>query len=202
MCASNIPMEKGVVRGKLILKCPGRVPFSEIMKMRPDIESLLAEVELKGWRHFYVDHQADLVGEIEFENVEYQIVPWSILKGPYSMIIDIKWNFPQVTGLELEKLVYNIFTKNTFPRAITVDVQNKTITYVSDVLWKWDDESIKDESKKVKALETYELLKWFIEEKGFQLTQEYSMERWRQLSGIFEKIRSGKTANTSVDFEA
>ncbi len=81
------------------------------------------------------------------------------------MIIDIKWSFPQVTGLELEKLVYNIFTKNTFPRAITVDVQNKTITYVSDVFWKWDDESIKDESKKVKALEIYELLKWFMKKK-------------------------------------
>ncbi len=39
------------------------------------------------------------------------------------------------------------------------------------------------------------------EEKGFQLTQECSIERWRQLSEIFEKIRSGETANAFVDSE-
>jgi len=198
MNASSIPMEKGIVKGKLVLKCPGRALFSEMMKIRPDIESLLAEIESKGWRHFYVDHEASLVGEIEFDNVEYQIVPWSILRGPYGMIIDVKWNFPQITGLELEKLIYNVFTKNTFPRAITVDVQKKIITYISDSFWKWEEEWVNDESKKMKALEIYELLRWFIEEKGFQLTHEYSIERWRQLSEIFEKIRSGEMISPSA----
>ncbi|MEM3742722.1 MAG: hypothetical protein QXU28_06590 [Nitrososphaerota archaeon] len=187
-------MEKGIVKGKLVLRCPGKAPFSEIVKMRPDVESLLAEIESKGWRHFYVDHEASLVGEIEFDNVEYQIVPWSILRGPYGMVIDIKWDFPQVTGIELEKLVYNIFTKNTFPRAVTIDVQKKSITYVNDVFWKWEDEWIKEESKKTRAIEIYDLLKWLIEEKEFQLSQEYDADKWRELSEKFEKIKSRETA--------
>ncbi|MEM2374409.1 MAG: hypothetical protein QXI11_08230 [Thermoproteota archaeon] len=194
MSATSIPMEKGIVRGKLVLRCPGKAPFSEIVKMRPDVESLLAEIESKGWRHFYVDHEASLVGEIEFDNVEYQIVPWSILRGPYGMVIDIKWGFPQVTGIELEKLVYNIFTTNTFPRAVTIDVQKKSITYVNDVFWKWEDEWIKEESKKTRAIEIYDLLKWLIEEKEFQLSQEYDADKWRELSEKFEKIKSRETA--------
>ncbi|MEM3865532.1 MAG: hypothetical protein QW724_07080 [Nitrososphaerota archaeon] len=194
MSATSIPMEKGIVKGKLVLRCPGKAPFSEIVKMRPDVESLLAEIESKGWRHFYVDHEASLVGEIEFDNVEYQIVPWSILRGPYGMVIDIKWDFPQVTGIELEKLVYNIFTKNTFPRAVTIDVQKKSITYVNDVFWKWEDEWIKEESKKTRAIEIYDLLKWLIEEKEFQLSQEYDADKWRELSEKFEKIKSRETA--------
>jgi hypothetical protein len=197
MGASSIPMEKGVVRGKLVLKCPGRAPFSEIMKIRPDIESLLAEIESRGWRHMYVDHEASLVGEIEFNNVEYQIVPWSILRGPYGMVIDVQWNFPQVTGLELEKLVYNVFTHNTFPRAVTIDVQKKTILYITDAFWKWEEEWLKDEPKKTKALETYELLKWLIEEKGFTPTPEYNLEKWKQLSELFEKIKLGQTTPTN-----
>jgi len=40
-------MEKGIVKGKLILRYPERAPFSEIMKTRPDIESLLAEIDLR-----------------------------------------------------------------------------------------------------------------------------------------------------------
>ncbi|MEM1677103.1 MAG: hypothetical protein QXU63_03160 [Nitrososphaerota archaeon] len=190
MSTSGIPMEKGVVRGKLVLRCPGRAPFSEIIKLRPDIESLLADIESKDWRHFYVDHEASLIGEIEFDGTEYQIVPWSILRGPYGMVIDIMWNFPKITGVDLEKLIYNIFGKNTFPRAITVDVQKKIITYVGDVFWNWEEEWIKDEAKKVKAVEIYKMLKWFIEEKGFQLSQEYSIERYKQLSQVFEKILS------------
>ena len=67
----------------------------------------------------------------------------------------------------------------------------KIITYISDSFWRWEDEWVNDESKKTKALEIYELLKWFIEEKGFQLTHEYSIERWKHLSEIFEKIKSG-----------
>ncbi|MEM2332933.1 MAG: hypothetical protein QXF28_08495 [Nitrososphaerota archaeon] len=106
------------------------------------------------------------------------------------MVIDIMWNFPKITGVDLEKLIYNIFGKNTFPRAITVDVQKKIITYVGDVFWNWEEEWIKDEAKKVKAVEIYKMLKWFIEEKGFQLSQEYSIERYKQLSQVFEKILS------------
>lgn len=188
-------MEKGVARGKLILKCPGRAPLSEIFKIHVDIESLLAEIESKGWRHFYVDHEASLIGEINFEGEEYQIVPWSILKGPYGMVIDIKWNFPQITGIELEKLIYNIFSKNTFPRAITVDLQKKIITYINDVFWNWEEEWVKDESKKNKALEVYEFVRWFIGEKGFQLGPNYSHERYAKLSEIFEGLKSGETSS-------
>lgn len=48
MSTTSIPMEKGIVKGKLVLRCLGRAPFSEIVKMRPDIESLLAKIESKG----------------------------------------------------------------------------------------------------------------------------------------------------------
>jgi len=74
MSVSNIPVEKGIVKGKIVLRCPGRASFSKIMKIRPDIESLLAEIESKGWRHSYVNHEASLIGEIEFDNVEHRSI--------------------------------------------------------------------------------------------------------------------------------
>lgn len=87
----------------------------------------------------------------------------------------------------MEKLVYNIFTRNAFPRAVTIDVQKKSIMYVNDVFWKWEDELIKKESKKTRAIEIYDLLKWLIEEEEFQLSQGYDADRWRELSEKFEK---------------
>lgn len=190
MSTSGIPMEKGVLRGRLILKCPGRAPLTEIMKHRPDIETLLHEIESRGWLHFYVDHQASLVGEIELNETEYQIVPWSILKGPYGMIVDLSKNFPQITGVELEKLIYNLYTRNTFPRAMTIDIQNKLITYISDVFWNWQEEWKKDNTKMSKAIEIYEMVKWLVEEKNFNLTEGYTKERLAQLLEVFSNLKS------------
>lgn len=190
MATSGIPMEKGVLKGRLILKCPGRAPLAEIMKHRPDIEALLREIESKGWLHFYVDHQASLVGEIELNETEYQIVPWSILKGPYGMIVDLSKTFPQITGVELDKLVYNLYTRNTFPRAITIDIHNKLVTYISDVFWNWQEEWKNDKTKFSKATEIYEMIRWLVKEKNFNLTDEYTKERLAQLLEIFSNSKS------------
>ncbi|MEM3807906.1 MAG: hypothetical protein QW413_04870 [Nitrososphaerota archaeon] len=190
MSTSSIPMEKGVLTGHLVLKCPGRAPLAEIMKHRPDIEAFLHEIESRGWLHFYVDHQASLVGEIKFNETEYQIVPWSILKGPYGMVVDLSKSFPQIAGIELEKLIYNLYTRNTFPRAITIDVQNKLITYISDVFWNWQEEWKKDNIKLSKAIEICEMIRWLVNEKKFNLTEGYNKERLSELLDIFSNLKS------------
>jgi len=192
MSTSGIPMEKGVLKGRLVLKCPGRAPLAEIMKLRPDIESFLRELESRGWMHFYVDHQASLVGELEFSGADYQILSWSMLKGPYSMVVDLSKSFPHITGIELEKLVYNVYSRNTFPRAITIDIEKKLITYVNDVLWNWQEGWEKDSTKTSKAIEILDLLRWLIEEKNFKLSENYNEERYLQLVDIFNKLKIQK----------
>jgi len=197
MSAGGIPFEKGSLKGKLVLECPGRAALSEVFKIRPDIEQLLQEVEAKGWMHFYVDHEANIIGEVEFNGTEYQIVPWSVLRGPYGMFIDIGENFPELKGLELKKLVYNVYGRNTYPRAVTVDVQNKVITYVNDAFWKWEEGWEKDEKKTVAALETCEILKWFAG-KGFSLHESYDPERYNALVEKFTELAKSRTSATHV----
>jgi len=164
----GIPLNKGWAKGKLLLEA-GEATLQEAMKFHPQIESMLREIEGKGWMHLYVEHQAKIVGEIEFSGNEYQIVPWSILRGPYGIMIDISSNFPVVKGVKLEKLVYNIYTRKTFPRAVTADLLNKKITYINDAFWKWEKGWEEDEEKLSKAREVYEVVKWLIDEKKFGL---------------------------------
>ncbi|MEM2991494.1 MAG: hypothetical protein QXQ02_09985, partial [Halobacteria archaeon] len=129
--------------------------------------------------------------EIEFNGVEYQIVPWSVLRGPYGLFIDTGETFSQLKGVVLKKLVYNVYGRNTFPRAITVDAQNKIITHVNDAFWKWEEDWEKDDKKTLIALETYEILNWFVE-KGFSLHESYAPERYRALAGKFAELAKSR----------
>lgn len=188
------PLEKGRAAGKLFLEYLGQADLDAALRNCPEIASdvqlLQKELEGRGWKHHYVEHLVKVSGEIELGDVEYQLVPWSIFKGNYSLMIDIGTTFPVIKDVRLQKLMLGIKTRHATHDLVVIDAVNKEILHITNIFWDWEDSWENDQAKLSEATDTYWIINWLTEHKGFKLTPEYNVERYQKISEALQKIIS------------
>lgn len=186
------PLEKGRASGRLYLTSFKKLEISRILERYPEIvrelEEFRREAIEKNWKIEYSDHLAILLGEISLDDIEYQLMPWSLFKGNYSMMIDIGTVLPIVKEIRLDKLIYNIRTDKMKHDDISIDFVRKEIIHVDGVFWNWEEGWERDPEKLLEAIETLKILKWLIEEKGYSLAEEYNPEKYQRIRKSFVKF--------------
>lgn len=190
------PLERGRAAGKLTLECFGKIELDALFKDNPnlanDVESFLSEMKSLGLKHNYVDHVVKMLGELELEDVEYQLMPWSLFKGNYSLMIDIGTVFPTVKEIKLHRLIFGVRTNKASRDLVSIDIISKEVLRIDDVFWKWEDDWENDVEKLSEATDTYYILKWLINQKGFVLSSEFSIKKYQKISETLEKIINNK----------
>jgi hypothetical protein len=186
------PLEGGRAQGKLALTSFEKPELRRLLEMEPEImrklEELQREVRDRNWRVEYVDHVAKSTGEIDINDIEYQLMPWSIFKGSYSIMIDVGMVLPIVKETRMHKLIYNIQTDRMKYDNVSIDLVRKEITHVNNVFWNWEEEWKENPEKLLEASETLKVLRWLIEEKGYSLGGEYDPRRCQKMCGALEKL--------------
>ena len=189
MSVGFITLEKGVASGGLNLEYRGRVPPELLVKNYPEFKEFLEEVKERGWKYLYIDNNCKYVLELSFSNQPCRILPTGVWSGEgvYSVVIDIGMSLPDIKIQEVEEFRINICTKS-FPRAVTINLPKKMVMYIHEPLWNWVDEWINDQEKLLQALEVYEVVRWLIREKKFNLHETLDEKRCNELLEKFEKI--------------
>lgn len=186
------PLEKGRAEGKLSLECFEKIDLNKLLQMYPEymrgLELLREEARVKGWNIEYVDHLARVLGELNLEGVEYQLMSWSPLKARYSIMVDIGTTLPIIKEIKLHKLVYSISTENMKEDSIEIDIVKNRITRIDEVFWEWEEGWGKDKMKLLEALDTYKILKWLIEEKKYSLGEDYDEGKYRKVCENLERL--------------
>ena len=197
-----IPLERGRAVGRLYLTSFEKLEIGHLLEIEPEIakelEDLRKEVTEKNWKLDYSDHLAMLSGELHLNNIEYQLMSWSLFKSNYSMMIDIGTVLPVVKEIKLSKLIYNIQTDKMTHDNISIDLVRKEITHVNDIFWNWEEGWEKDPEKLLEAFETLKVLRWLIEEKGYSLKGEPDVEKYRKIRESLES--SGKITKSAIDY--
>ncbi len=179
---------KGKAKGKLTLEYTGKLNPEEVLKTFPEFREALNEIKSKGWRYVYIEITGKSFIELEVADYPCRIIPYGVWAGAnaFTLDIDLGRKLPEVKVGEVEQFRINIASK-TFPRAATVDLAKKVITYIEEGFWNWRNEWKDDESKLQPAKEVYEIVKWLIEEKKFKLHENYQEARFQELKREIEK---------------
>jgi hypothetical protein len=195
-------MFNGYANGSLVIDASGKIVAEDIMKLRPDIQAWLDEVEKQGWRYlfidnlsiyrmtavaagapcrsFYIESGADRDPTmIDFTN--HMIVQMDV--GDKRLEVE--------EILSLEKFTINISSKN-FPRAATVDLSSSSVTFLNDPFWKWEKGWEADPKKLAEAEEVYEVAKWLIETKKLTLKEPFTLERFTEVSKALDELHPQK----------
>jgi len=192
------PLERGRAQGKLVLTSFEKPELGRLLEMEPEVmrelEELQREVRNRNWRIEYVDHVVKSSGEIDINDIEYQLMPWSIFKGSYSIMIDIGMVLPVVREIRLHRLIYNIQTEGMKSDSISIDLVKREIIHVNDVFWNWEEGWKENPGKLLEASETLGVLKWLIEEKGYSLGGEYDPKRYQRISEALGRLLEEKPA--------
>ncbi|MCX8193595.1 MAG: hypothetical protein N3G77_07300 [Nitrososphaeria archaeon] len=182
------PLEKGRAHGKLSLECFEKVDLNKMLEKYPEYLREIEMLKKKDLKIEYVDHLARVLGEIDIDGIDYQLLPWSPLHGNYSILIDVGTTLPIIKNVELDKLVYRISTEKMKNDVIEIDLVKREIIHINEVFWEWEEGLEKESEKFLEALETWRILKWLIEEKGYNLGDRYEEKRYRRISEILERL--------------
>lgn len=190
------PLERGRAAGKLSLECLGKIDLDALFRNDPElsneVRSIQSEIENMGLKYSYVDHFVRFFGELELNDVEYQMMPWSLFKGNYSLMIDIGTVLPIVKDIKLHKFIIGVRTDRAAHDLVVLDIKNREIVRIDETFWGWEDGWENDLEKLSEAADTHYILKWLINQKGFNLSSEYSVRRYQKISEILEKIINNK----------
>lgn len=185
------PLERGRAQGKLALTSFEKADLKELLvneqQIARELEVLQREIKEKAWKLEYSDHIVRKSGEIEINDIEYQLMPWSIFKSNYSIMLDIGTVFPIVKEVRLHKLIYDIATDKMKYDKVSIDLVKKEVTHINEIFWNWEESWENDPEKLVEAFETLKVLKWLIEEKKYVLGNDYDEIKYRRIRELLEK---------------
>jgi len=178
--------------GKLILEYNDRLIPELVLNQFSQYKEFLDEILLKGWRYLYIEVKGKYSLELELSGQECRIIPqtpdWYI-KGHFLMEVRLEKPVPELKIKEVDEFRINISTRS-FPRTVTLDLAKHIITYIEDCLWNWDDSWRRDKEKLSRALEVYEVVKWLLDEKNFQLHESLSEKKVKNLLRKFDEYKS------------
>lgn len=196
MILGRILNQKGLANGKLALEFTEILPPEDILKEFPEHKNLLNEIKENGWRYIFIHTYGKSIIEFDISNNPGKIIPYGIWSGEgnFTINIDVGKNVPEPRVKSVNEFRINIAIKN-MPRALTIDIAKKTITYIDEVFWNWKDEFTEDEDKRVYAIEIHKALKWLIEEKKFELDKNYPLQKYQELKEKIEKLSN--TSNSA-----
>jgi hypothetical protein len=190
MNLGRILNQKGLTAGKLKIEFSGILTPEDVLKENPELKNILNEIKEKGWRYLFIHTSGKTAIEFDISNQPSKIIPYGIWSGEgnYTINIDIGKNISEPKIKSVEEFRINISIKD-LPRAVTIDIVKKLITYIDENFWNWKDEWTTDENKLSLATGVYEVVKWLIEEKKFELAENYNKERYTQLLETFKNLK-------------
>lgn len=188
MILGRILNQKGLASGKIALEFTEILPPEEILKEFPEYKNLLNEIKENGWRYIFIHTYGKTAIEFDITNNPGKIIPYGIWSGEgnFTINIDVGKNVPEPRIKSVDEFRINISIKDT-PRALTIDIVKKIITYIDEEFWNWKDEFMEDEDKRGRAIEIYKALRWLIEEKKFVLDKSYQQQKYQELKEKIEK---------------
>ncbi|MEM3589296.1 MAG: hypothetical protein QXE25_05590, partial [Nitrososphaerota archaeon] len=156
MILGRILNQKGLASGKIALEFTEILPPEEILKEFPEYKNLLNEIKENGWRYIFIHTYGKTAIEFDITNNPGKIIPYGIWSGEgnFTINIDVGKNVPEPRIKSVDEFRINISIKDT-PRALTIDIVKKIITYIDEEFWNWKDEFMEDEDKRGHAIEIY-----------------------------------------------
>jgi len=183
-------MHPGEANGNVTLKFKGVMQPSDVLRFHPEIQAQLDEVEKKGWKYLFIKTEGTAVTGFKAEAMPCRIrasTSFNSRSTPPPPVLEL--NLGQMpldlTGMpEVQEFVVNVSSK-TFPRAATIDLVSRSTTYIHEAFWKWDKAWAADATKTSQAKEVYEVARWAIEEKRYNLAEPFSVPRYNELAREF-----------------
>lgn len=162
----------------------------DVLKFHPWIKHLLEEIRNKGLRYKISNIDAEVLVELDFDKLTLNLkyYPPRIEEfeeeGTYEISAELGSEPPAFMKiLSVEYFEIEILTKHGW-YAVKIDPFGKRVKGICDVLWDFGKEG---PNKLAEAKEVYEIAKWFIEEKGFKLADDYVTRTYKKLVDLFEK---------------
>ena len=197
----------GAAGGHIVLQTNDVIPGVDILPFHPEIQSVLDEIEKQGWRYIFVDTRATAVAEVDLAWCNYSIKPANpgdpapeVHNSPENLLeLDIGTLPLTITAIpKVETFSVSVSAKD-IPRAATVDLVSGVVTQVSDQFLKWEQGWEKDQRRLSEGLETYEIVSWLLDVKGYHLAESISPERYQESAKTLGGLRDTGSAPTSSD---
>ena len=183
----------GNANGEVNLTYTSRLAASDILKFHPELQSKIDEISAKKWVCIFAVTSGTALARLSLDGSGFKIIPSSFFEGGVSgkreTLLQVRiWpNATELIGVpEVKEFRINICSKS-FPRAVTADLEEETVTYVHDALWKWQEGDEKEEAKVNEAREVYEIASWLIDVKKYKMDPAIDLKKYEELSEIFKE---------------
>ncbi len=172
------------IKGKFYLK------IEDILKFHPELKELLKEISDNGWSYEIYSADAEVLVELDLDNLKFNLsyhpppAEDYLSEGCYEIRAEVGEKPPAIMKvLSIKGFELNVFAGEKLP-AVRVDPVGKRILWVEDVLWRFGEgpRNLKE------AREVYKVAKWFVERKGYTLSDEWVTKKYKKLVEIFEKL--------------
>ena len=162
----------------------------DVLKHHSWLKPLLEEIKGKGLEYRILNVDAEVLVELDLDKLVLNLKYYAPRidefgrEGTYELSAELGNKPPAIIKvLSIKSFEIDISTKHC-PHAIRIDPFKRKINYISDVLWNFGEEKPKNLAE---AREVYEVAKWLVEEKGFELKDEYVIKDYKKLLELFEK---------------
>jgi hypothetical protein len=189
----------GNAKVQVALRSTSRMSALDVLKSHPEIGAQLDEIERQGWAFLYIETVATALAEVSLENTVYRINPEASrpkldARGqPFENVLELEigTELPPVIGIpDVKEFRINVCSKS-FPRAATVDLATGIVSYLHDPFWKWEQGFESDKKKLSDAREVFEIATWLLDVKKYKLREDLKVERYQELSRIFQEPTVG-----------
>lgn len=181
-CWSVSYVHSGFTKGKLSLEYTDMVFPGVVLEFHPELQAQLDEITQQGWKYLLIESRAKSVCDLDIDRT------YKLLADGAGYCVEITWGEepPPITSMpEVTEFRINICTKS-FPRAVTIDLTKGVVTYLHEAFWGWQEEWKDDPTRLSQATEVFEVAKWLLGVKRMKLHEELKMERFTELSKLFE----------------
>jgi hypothetical protein len=179
-----LAVHTGHAKGNLSLDYSDILDPEIILVSHPEIKEILEEIMIKGWRYLYIETKGKAISEFDVDH-RYRFTVDGL---GFNIEINLgQTQLPVTRVTDVEEFRINICSK-AFPRAITIDLSKGIVTYIHEAFWGLQEDWKNQRDRVAKGKEVYEIAKWLLETKNMKLHENYRMERFRELSKLFETI--------------
>jgi hypothetical protein len=189
-------LNSGEAKGRIALRSRGWMQPTDALRLHPEMRAQLDEIAKQGWSYLFIE----TVGTVEAEVVLGGSIFRMTSRTPpgtyrserlrYYLELELGEQTPTITSVpEISEFKVNVCSKS-FPRAATVDLSKRLVTYIDDHFWRWEKGWEEDKKKLSDAREVREIASWLLDVKGYKLDEPFKLERYQELKDILEAVRS------------
>lgn len=173
---------------KIKLNFDGYLDIAEkdILKFYPDIKPLLGEIKEKKFEYRFRDIKGKAKCSVDLDETAFMLFyrqPRGDSDAYYSIEAELGGKGPaNIEVLEVENFQLGISLERTFDE-FTVDPVKKQITNINNIFWNMHEK----ETNLSGAKKLYEAVKWFKDEKKYELKGRSAIENYKKIVDAVEK---------------